>query len=90
MEKIIASAIRFKRTEDTAPEIWTGLRHSDIFEQMHQMGVHYVFGTAEQGFLTDTYRFVDRIEAKAIAIKAGQVITPIEQMYTQLFSEDLW
>lgn len=43
-------------------------------------------GETIQGFLTNTNRFVDRIEAAAIALKSGQ----IKKETSMLFSEDLY
>lgn len=43
-------------------------------------------GEYEQGFLTNTNRFVDRKEAGQIAFKAGQT----EELKTTLYSEDLY
>jgi len=42
----------------------------------------------EQGFLTNTGRYVDRAEAAKIAIAAGQIENT--QRGTRLYSEDLW
>lgn len=41
-----------------------------------------------QGFVTDAGRFVDRWEARGIAVASGQVVMPMHA--TLLFSEDLW
>jgi hypothetical protein len=44
-----------------------------------------------QGFLTDTGRFVNRVEAFYIALKAGQIINGTNSATTpKLYSEDLW
>lgn len=43
----------------------------------------------EQGFVTDSFRFVDRIEARAIADAAGQT-SERDLHLPELFSEDLW
>lgn len=57
----------------------TGLRTVEIADD----GV----GEHEQGFLTNTNRFVGREEAKTIATKAGQIEdTP----HKELYSEDLY
>lgn len=42
-----------------------------------------------QGFVTDRFRFVDRIEARKIADDAGQTSARDRHM-SELFSEDLW
>lgn len=44
---------------------------------------------ADQGFLTDDNRWVDRYEAFIIAKKAGQLLTH-HGNGPQLFTEDLW
>ena len=43
----------------------------------------------EQGFLTDDNRYVDRIEAKQIAIANNQLL-PRAGNLDALFSEDVW
>lgn len=64
-----------------------GRRHHNIISLLGQ-----VFDTnsrhCEQGFLTNTDRFVDRIEAMEIATKAGQVNNTRKDKL--LFSEDLY
>ena len=90
MERIVAAAIKAYTDEDTYPFIYTGKRHADIFEQMYKLGIKYNKNKSIQGFLTDTCRFVDRREAKKIAVKANQLIVPIEDTYDELFSEDVW
>ena len=46
-------------------------------------------GENESGFLTDTNRFVDRVEGAEIALKCGQ-IEKLNYHSTKLFSEDLY
>lgn len=43
-----------------------------------------------QGFLTNTNEFVDRVRAREIALKAGQLEGRKTHSKTQLFSEDLY
>lgn len=43
----------------------------------------------QQGFVTDKFRFVDRIEARLIANAAGQT-SERDRKLNELFSEDLW
>lgn len=45
---------------------------------------------AVQGFMTNGFRFVDRIEAKRIALTAKQVEEKNMHAPAQLYSEDLW
>lgn len=56
----------------------TGLRTCEIGEDCS--------GEHEQGFLTNTNRFVDREEGAKIAFNSGQ----IKEETTRLFSEDLY
>ncbi len=44
----------------------------------------------EQGFLTNTGKYVSREEAVKIALKAGQVTYEKLVVKDRLFSEDLW
>ena len=89
--RLVASAIKFFTIDNPDyPIIFTGKRHSDIFEKMFKMGIKYNKTTAVQGFITDDNKFVDRIEAKKIAVENNQLIVPIEDTYFQLFSEDIW
>jgi hypothetical protein len=46
--------------------------------------------TEIQGFLTNTNEFVDRVEAREIALKAGQLEGRKVHHETKLFSEDLY
>ncbi len=66
-------------------------RHHDVLQAMARLGMTqdaYV----EQGFLTDTGRFVRRKPAKYIAEQAGQMKPRLPGQYDgpELFSEDLW
>lgn len=93
---IIASAIKFFYKDDVEhkfPQIWTGLRHPDIFERMFKMGVEYDKNSYIQGFITDTDEFLDRYEAAYEAIDSKQVNpdniwSPYDTKI--LCSEDVW
>lgn len=66
-----------------------GWRHGCIFPQIGGLvGERQNLGIfeKEQGFLTNTNRFVDRYEGAQIAWKAGQT----KEELTRLFSEDLY
>ena len=71
-----------------------GWRHHCIFPQTgglvkerQQLGIY----EKEQGFITNKNRFVDRIEAMKIAIKADQVVKDsLQNPRIGLFSEDLY
>jgi hypothetical protein len=86
-ETIVMVAIKFGDliTAAQKPE-----RHHHIFYRMSIGDVP--FGSETQGFITSTGRFVDREEARTIAISANQnnlvERRPIHSR--ELFSEDLW
>lgn len=65
-------------------------RHGTIIATMDTtMGIDGILAYPDrQGFITDTGRFVNRVEAYGIAWKAGQIISGSKG--PQLFSEDLW
>lgn len=88
--KVIAAAIKYYPTNSDYPQIACGKRHADAFFYMHLHNVKYDKKTAVQGFLTDDFRFVDRYEAKKIAVEANQLIVPIEKTFAELYSEDMW
>ena len=44
----------------------------------------------QQGFITNRYRFVDRVEGLAIARAAGQVVQEVGGSDKELFSECMW
>ena len=90
MEKIEKAAIKFYETKYNCWIIFTGQRHADILWNMFNMDCNYDKKSAVQGFLTNKDRFVNRYEAKEIAIAANQLIVPEEETYAELFSEDVW
>lgn len=64
--------------------IYIGKRHNDaIRKAVEATGIKPI--TGEQGFVTNTGRFVSRKEAAEIAFKAGQIKEPKDA----LFSEDV-
>ena len=88
MEKVVAAAIMVWIKDNDFPQIITAKRHADAFELVHKSNV--LITKAIHGFLTDQNRFVDRYEAKDIAVAANQLIVPIEETYNELYSEDVW
>ncbi len=79
---IIQSAIIHKG------KMYVGRRHHEI--------IHNIFIatgdrpiTGEQGFVTSEGKFVSRVEAAQIALKANQ-IAELKYHSTELFSEDLY
>lgn len=85
-EKIIQAAIKKDGVVYTLPQ---PARHNQVLrlcEELLTKGL--VRARGDQGFLTNKGRFVDRIEAAAIALAAKQ----IEKLGwpPNLYSEDLW
>lgn len=62
-------------------------RHHDIISLHYMLGGGKTTTKAIQGFLTNTNRFVDRLEALEIARNANQLIHEPRSVLT---SEDLW
>lgn len=86
---IVQSAIRI------ADKVWTGHRHHNIFRIIweetgrvaHEIAEEQE-AVVEQGFVTDTGEFVDRILAAQIAIENGQIQELAHP--PNLYSEDLY
>lgn len=85
-ERIIAAAVQFGATVTLPPPA----RHHTIIQTMDlEMGINGALVTPQmQGFITDTGRFVNRVEAYYLAYQAGQIINGSKG--PQLYSEDLW
>jgi len=49
-----------------------------------------IYGPDKQGFLDNNGEFLDRKQALAVALNAGQVKNPDNIRAGQLFSEDIW
>ena len=89
-ERIEAVSIIAERNR-TAFAIAAPARHHDVIR--HMAGLGYDAGDvppANQGFLTDRGRFVDRTEAWGIAEAAGQLIRRESGPQGTLYSENLW
>ena len=82
-ERIIAAAVHWR---DSTYAIMPPARHHHVLFALHAQFPDDIIGPDEQGFVTSTGRFVERPEAKAIAVAAGQTTTT----HSHLFSEDLW
>lgn len=85
-EKVIAAACKVLVEDNIL--VFTAKRHVDIWEKFHFDNIKYKSIT--DGFWTNKDRFVNRVEAKKIAVAANQLIVPIEETYPGLFSEDVW
>ncbi len=80
MEKIIDAAVRLES------KTRTGRRHAQIMREIWNVSPNRYISQDEEGFVTDSGRFVDRKEAAEIAFRSGQ----IPQKKEKLFSEDVW
>lgn len=98
-EYIICAAIWFKDDQfhEHQPKniktgfVVTGRRHHNCFATCFALNNGVINTNLKsleqvQGFLTNTDKFVDRVEAVEIAFQAGQ----IEEKVTRLISEDLY
>lgn len=66
------------------------LRHHHVQRAMDDVGMAGIKNTRDAGFITNTGRYVNRIEASFIAQKAGQVKCLSQGTNRELFSEDVW
>lgn len=65
--------------------IYTGKNHSTIYASQPKG----TLWNAEQGFVTDTGEFVDRVEGLKIARECGQIVKKHGNM-NELYSEDMF
>jgi hypothetical protein len=86
MEKILLAAIKTGDNQ-VSVALQPDSRHNSIFNHLAEIGFDVL--KCKAGFLTSHGRFVDRIEAKKIAIELG-VIDPTKITRPQLYSDDLW
>jgi hypothetical protein len=103
MERIYSAAIWYKDlptvkympTNIDKGIVVEGHRHADIIRTIVNLigkrtctnGVDCA-GEFEQGFVTNTNRFVNRVEGMKIAREANQLIT--ETTFPELYSEDIY
>jgi hypothetical protein len=83
MEKIVSSAIIHRGV------IYAGKRHHHCIAAIKEEIGERTPGSDPRGFLTDTGRFLNRVEAAKLALANGQV-DKLHYSSTMLFSEDLW
>lgn len=72
-------------------------KHNDaILTAAHHHLINWQAGCAgfkcngEEGFMGDNGQFIDRVTARAVAEKAGQIRFPLPHKPKKLFSEELW
>ncbi|MFB3910464.1 MAG: hypothetical protein ACE15D_18900 [Candidatus Eisenbacteria bacterium] len=82
--RVVCAAIR------NGDRVICGVRHFDEFmvDQIKADGGDW--RRAEQGFVTNQYRFVTREQGREIARASGQILREYDHDYGQLFSENLY
>lgn len=89
METIEAAAIMAGNVVMMVPKPG---RHHHIFYELDRLSAPRFAHV--QGFITNTGRFVERVEARKIAEAANQLIPDEEiggiRQHSDLFSEDVW
>ena len=86
---LIAAAMKIIKDGESC--IFMGKRHGNCIEQLAFCKIQRPWKDI-QGFMTNDFRFLDRVEAKKYAIECGQLIAGTEEFptATELYSEDLW
>jgi hypothetical protein len=84
---IIAAAVKILKNDEEC--ILMAKRHGKCFEQLHALDVKRPW-TSIQGFMTNDFRFLDRVEAKVYAREHNQIINEEFADSNELYSEDLW
>lgn len=90
MEKIIAAACR--HPDGGVYSLPAPARHGQVLrlvEACYHFDDSQAAHKVEQGFVTDHFRFVNRVEARDLADKTGQT-SPRDKKLPELYSEDLW
>lgn len=84
-ERIGGAAIR---VDGIIHSVAPPMRHHHVIRYLARRGVGPE-KLHDQGFVTSTGRFVNRIEGLTVAQAAGQIIVKTPPEY-ELFSEDMW
>lgn len=91
-ERITHAAVIFPFVDDKNEIYKTVMqlsqRHPECFSKQFVSDRHYFKDGVVQGFWTSKHRFIDRYEAKKLALANGQLTQDTE--YAELYSEDLW
>lgn len=87
---LISAAIKVFKDGDEC--VFMGKRHGNCIEQFAICNFRSPLHKTIQGFVTQDFQFLDRIEAKKHAIECGQLIAGTEEFpeSNELYSEDLW
>jgi hypothetical protein len=88
MERIVAAAIRVGEEIVTLPP---PARHHTLIKLIFERnddGERVIIQPEDQAFITDTGRFISRVDAAVLAIANGQI--EFARWGKELYSEDLW
>lgn len=88
---IVCSALKDRDTN----AIFSGVRHSDIYEMLYNLDYKIDAINAIEGFVDEANNFYDRREAYAYALRHHQLPTTVvewkeEKFERELYSEDLY
>lgn len=88
---IICAAIK----DTSTGAVFGGIRHSDIYEALSQIGISLKDRNFEEGFLDSEKNFLTRAEAYQVAKKTGQISYTARmakelERDNLLYSEDLY
>lgn len=86
-ETIVAAAVQIEGVTFSLPQ---PARHGQVSHSLEGVVHDDQITTATEGFLTSTGRFVNRVQAKHIAHRAGQTIIRDNPHSRDAFSEDFW
>ena len=86
-ETIAAAAIQIDGVTISLPR---PARHAQVMQSAEAFLGEYSLAYACQGFVTSHGRFVNRVEAKMIAHRAGQPTVREDMHPRDAFSEDFW
>ena len=70
--------------------VYGGRRHGDAIHAAVEAGETPPIKSKMQGFILDSGEFVNRIEARLIAIRCGQISFLKSRIGKPLISEELW
>lgn len=86
MRKIVAVALRDH--EGNIHSLPPPARHHNVIRHLAEKKIRYSMRLGDQGFIDEDGNFLNREEARALAIENGQCPRPNHSR--ELFSEDLW
>lgn len=86
-ETIVAAAVQYDGITFSLPR---PARHGQVLLCLQDILDDMQLAHACQGFLTSDGRFVNRVQAKHIAHRAGQKIVRDDPHPSEAFSEDFW